>query len=77
MSFSYRYRTHFRPMYKISYKLVTELEWKCCPGYQGYDCMEVKDMRLLQVEHMPHPPAVHTSGQAGETTGSMKSHNTK
>lgn len=61
-----RYRTHFRPMYKISYKMVTELEWKCCPGFQGYDCMEVKDMRLLQVEHRPHPPTVHGAGQAGE-----------
>lgn len=61
-----RYRTHFRPVYKISYKMVTELEWRCCPGYQGYDCMEVKDMRLLQVEPMPHPPTVHGTGQAGE-----------
>lgn len=67
MPFAYRYRTHFRPIYKISYKMVTELEWRCCPGYQGYDCMEVKDMRLLQVDqHMSHPPAVHSTGQAGE-----------
>ncbi|XP_029979149.1 EMILIN-2-like [Sphaeramia orbicularis] len=51
------YRTHFRPMYKIAYKTVTELEWRCCPGYQGYDCMEVKDMSLLQVDRLPHQPA--------------------
>ncbi|XP_070409224.1 EMILIN-2 isoform X2 [Nothobranchius furzeri] len=48
------YQTHFRPMYKISYKTVTELEWRCCPGYQGYDCMEVKDLRLLHAERLPH-----------------------
>ncbi|KAM9774769.1 EMILIN-2 isoform X1 [Syngnathus typhle] len=36
------YRTHFRPTYKLDYKTVTELQWKCCPGYQGHDCMEVK-----------------------------------
>ncbi|XP_034562633.1 EMILIN-2 [Notolabrus celidotus] len=48
------YRTHFRPMYKIAYKTVTELEWRCCPAYQGHDCKEVKDMRLLQAEHLPH-----------------------
>lgn len=52
----YRYRTHFRPTYKISYKTVTELEWRCCPGYQGYDCRELKDIKLLQVERLPHAP---------------------
>lgn len=55
-----RYRTHFRPMYKIAYKTVTELEWRCCPGYQGHNCMEVKDIRLLQVERLPQSPS--TSG---------------
>ncbi|XP_059182784.1 EMILIN-2 [Centropristis striata] len=51
------YRTHFRPTYKIAYKTVTELAWKCCPGYQGYDCMEVKDIKLLQVERLPQAPS--------------------
>ncbi|MBN3275423.1 EMIL2 protein, partial [Polyodon spathula] len=37
------YRTHFRPTYKIAYKTVTELEWKCCPGFRGADCKEVKE----------------------------------
>ncbi|XP_041823510.1 EMILIN-2 isoform X2 [Melanotaenia boesemani] len=53
------YQTHFRPTYKIAYKTVTELEWRCCPGYQGRDCKEVKDMRLLQVERLPHAPSGH------------------
>ncbi|XP_054893701.1 EMILIN-2 [Poeciliopsis prolifica] len=48
------YQTHFRPTYKIGYKIVTELQWKCCPGYQGYDCKEVKDMKLLQADRLPH-----------------------
>ncbi|KAK2859597.1 hypothetical protein Q5P01_004217 [Channa striata] len=48
------YRTHFRPMYKIAYKTVTELEWRCCPGYQGHNCMEVKDLKLVQVERLPY-----------------------
>uniref|UniRef100_A0A3P8T4G7 Elastin microfibril interfacer 2 n=1 Tax=Amphiprion percula TaxID=161767 RepID=A0A3P8T4G7_AMPPE len=56
------YQTHFRPMYKIAYKTVTELEWRCCPGYQGHNCREVKDMKLLQVERLPH-------GQLGGQTG--------
>ncbi|KAM9332649.1 EMILIN-2 [Pholidichthys leucotaenia] len=52
------YRTHFRPMYKIGYKTVTELEWKCCPGYQGHDCLEVKNIRMIQAERFPQPPPV-------------------
>ncbi|XP_062918528.1 EMILIN-2 isoform X2 [Mobula hypostoma] len=32
------YRTHFRPTYKISYKVVTQLAWRCCPGFKGEDC---------------------------------------
>uniref|UniRef100_A0A8D3B537 Elastin microfibril interfacer 2 n=1 Tax=Scophthalmus maximus TaxID=52904 RepID=A0A8D3B537_SCOMX len=50
------YRTHFRPMYKIAFKTVTELEWRCCPGYQGHDCREVKDLKILQAEHWSHAP---------------------
>ncbi|KAK6491909.1 EMILIN-2-like [Huso huso] len=36
------YQTNLRPTYKIAYKTVTELEWKCCPGFRGADCKEVK-----------------------------------
>ncbi|KAF5895169.1 EMILIN-1-like, partial [Clarias magur] len=32
------YRTFRRPKYKIAYKMVTEMEWKCCNGYSGEDC---------------------------------------
>ncbi|XP_042366133.1 EMILIN-2 [Plectropomus leopardus] len=49
------YQTHFRPTYKIAYKTVTELEWRCCPAYHGYDCLEVKDIKLL--ERFPHAPS--------------------
>uniref|UniRef100_A0A7M4F2A7 EMILIN-2 n=1 Tax=Crocodylus porosus TaxID=8502 RepID=A0A7M4F2A7_CROPO len=34
------YRLSFRPRYTIAYKMVTELEWRCCPGYKGVDCRE-------------------------------------
>uniref|UniRef100_A0A8C3F226 EMILIN-2 n=1 Tax=Chrysemys picta bellii TaxID=8478 RepID=A0A8C3F226_CHRPI len=34
------YRMSFRPRYTIAYKTVTELEWRCCPGYKGQDCRE-------------------------------------
>uniref|UniRef100_A0A3Q3K2N0 Uncharacterized protein n=1 Tax=Monopterus albus TaxID=43700 RepID=A0A3Q3K2N0_MONAL len=69
------YRTHFKPMYKIAYKTVTELEWRCCPGYQGHDCMEVKDLRLLQAEHLHHAPSAHIPvPQAHQTEGQRNYH---
>uniref|UniRef100_A0A4W5P3I5 EMI domain-containing protein n=1 Tax=Hucho hucho TaxID=62062 RepID=A0A4W5P3I5_9TELE len=43
-----RYRTQFRPMYKVGYKLVTELEWRCCPGYHGHDCKDLKGVPSRQ-----------------------------
>lgn len=54
------YRTRFRPTYKIAYKTVTELEWRCCPGYQGPDCRELKgspnrDTVHPQSRQVPHP----------------------
>nr|XP_019955852.1 PREDICTED: EMILIN-2-like [Paralichthys olivaceus] len=36
------YKTRFLPTYKIGYKTFTELEWRCCPGYQGLDCKDLK-----------------------------------
>ncbi|XP_043075580.1 EMILIN-1a [Puntigrus tetrazona] len=32
------YRTYRKPRYKVAYKMVTEMEWKCCHGYSGDDC---------------------------------------
>ncbi|KAL0979349.1 hypothetical protein UPYG_G00183970 [Umbra pygmaea] len=36
------YRTVVRPSYKIVYRTVSSLEWKCCPGYSGTACEEGK-----------------------------------
>uniref|UniRef100_A0AAQ5YXI7 EMI domain-containing protein n=1 Tax=Amphiprion ocellaris TaxID=80972 RepID=A0AAQ5YXI7_AMPOC len=32
------YRTFYKPKYKVGFKTVTELEWRCCPGYSGENC---------------------------------------
>ncbi|XP_052443117.1 EMILIN-1 [Carassius gibelio] len=37
------YRTYRKPRYKVAYKMVTEMEWKCCYGYSGEDCSEGRD----------------------------------
>ncbi|KAM9789620.1 EMILIN-2 [Neosynchiropus ocellatus] len=47
------YTTRFRPTYKIAFKKVTELEWRCCPGYGGPDCKDLKPV--------PERPVVHGS----------------
>lgn len=36
------YTTRFRPTYKIAFKRVTDLEWRCCPGFTGPDCKDAK-----------------------------------
>ncbi|XP_069580884.1 EMILIN-3 [Brachyistius frenatus] len=32
------YRTFYKPKYKVGFKTVTELEWRCCPSYSGENC---------------------------------------
>ncbi|XP_049435988.1 EMILIN-3 [Epinephelus fuscoguttatus] len=34
------YRTIYKPKYKVGFKTVTELEWRCCPGYSGENCYD-------------------------------------
>ncbi|XP_014052677.1 collagen alpha-1(XXVI) chain isoform X2 [Salmo salar] len=34
------YRTLVRPTYRLTFRQVTALEWKCCPGFLGDDCKE-------------------------------------
>nr|XP_040044268.1 collagen alpha-1(XXVI) chain isoform X1 [Gasterosteus aculeatus aculeatus] len=34
------YRTLIRPSFKVTYKQVTALEWRCCPGFVGEECRE-------------------------------------
>ncbi|TRY92354.1 hypothetical protein DNTS_013315 [Danionella cerebrum] len=65
------YRTKFKPTYKIAYKTVTELEWRCCPGYQGPDCREVKGSPdVLNKDQPPHPQ--HPLQNRGQTRPSQR-----
>lgn len=32
------YRSFMKPRYKTAYKMVSEMEWRCCHGYSGDDC---------------------------------------
>nr|XP_025974966.1 EMI domain-containing protein 1 [Dromaius novaehollandiae] len=39
------YRTVVRPVYRVAYKTLTALEWKCCPGRAGANCEEGRTRR--------------------------------
>nr|DBA28802.1 TPA: hypothetical protein GDO54_009098 [Pyxicephalus adspersus] len=36
---SMRSRIVSQPVYRMKHKIVTSLEWKCCPGYSGEQCV--------------------------------------
>ncbi|XP_068609219.1 EMILIN-3 [Brachionichthys hirsutus] len=57
------YRTFYKPKYKVGYKTVTELEWRCCPGYSGENCYDVPTilpdaMIPFKGAGLPHRPGV-------------------
>ncbi|XP_066090518.1 EMILIN-3 [Saccopteryx bilineata] len=58
------YRTVLRPRYKVGYKTVTELSWRCCPGLTGEGCPEhLTDHRATAPQPEPEPRI--PSGQLG------------
>lgn len=71
------YHNRFRPTYKIAFKTVTELEWRCCPGYQGPDCKDLKpppDRQTVQgiQPYLPQNPGYiprHTQRPERRATG--------
>ncbi|XP_019723979.1 EMILIN-3 isoform X1 [Hippocampus comes] len=57
------YRSFHKPTYKVGYKTVTELEWRCCPGYSGDNCYDgptsLPDMvPPLKAAALPHRPGI-------------------
>ncbi|XP_053725794.1 EMI domain-containing protein 1 isoform X3 [Synchiropus splendidus] len=49
------YKTVVRPSYKIVYRTVTSLEWKCCPGFIGGACEEEAANQLVAQEAVRKP----------------------
>ncbi|CAG5849348.1 unnamed protein product [Menidia menidia] len=68
------YRTYMRPRYKVAYKMVTEMEWRCCHGYSGEDCNRGptgEGGTQISVSNPQSGQAGHTRfGQGGGRTGS-------
>ncbi|XP_068454542.1 EMILIN-3 [Clinocottus analis] len=48
-----QYRLMYKPIHKVAHKTVTELEWRCCPGYSGYGCMEGHPVYQHPMNMMP------------------------
>ncbi|KAM8920072.1 EMILIN-3 isoform 2-T2 [Lycaon pictus] len=58
------YRTVLRPRYKVGYKTVTDLAWRCCPGLTGEGCPEhLTDHGATPAQPEPEPQI--PSGQLG------------
>ncbi|XP_051760235.1 EMILIN-3 isoform X2 [Ctenopharyngodon idella] len=70
-----KYRTYYKPMYKVAYKTLTELEWKCCPGYAGVGCTAVYGMKARPLFKGPMPaqkdPIPHFKGPMPMQKGPM------
>ncbi|KAL0185999.1 hypothetical protein M9458_017669, partial [Cirrhinus mrigala] len=69
------YRMYYKPMYKVAYKTVTELEWKCCPGYAGVACTAIYGMKARPIFKGPPPaqkgPMPHFKGPMPMQKGPM------
>ncbi|KAM6925300.1 EMILIN-3 [Xenentodon cancila] len=52
------YRTVYKPTYKVGFKTVTELEWRCCPGYSGEACHDGSTLQPDMGAGLPHRPGV-------------------
>ncbi|XP_069727121.1 EMI domain-containing protein 1 isoform X2 [Phaenicophaeus curvirostris] len=48
------YRTVVRPLYRVTYKTLTALEWRCCPGHAGANCEE-EPPTFLALRDTGHP----------------------
>ncbi|XP_058143732.1 EMILIN-1 [Dasypus novemcinctus] len=77
---SITYRSFLRPRYRVAYKTVTDMEWRCCQGFTGEDCGEGPAPALGPAPTTPRPRPVrpnlsgssagsHLSGLGGEGPG--------
>ncbi|KAM9635739.1 EMILIN-1 isoform 1-T1 [Trichechus inunguis] len=68
---SIMYRSFLRPRYRVAYKTVTDMEWRCCQGYGGDDCGEGPAPALGPAPTTPHPqPRPARPNLSGSSAGS-------
>ncbi|XP_068135882.1 EMILIN-1 [Hyperolius riggenbachi] len=61
------YRSYVRPRYKVAYKSVTDMEWRCCQGYSGDDCIDgpAGGAQVTTSRPRPRPVRPNISGSSG------------
>ncbi|XP_007937056.1 EMILIN-1 [Orycteropus afer afer] len=68
---SIMYRSFLRPRYRVAYKTVTDMEWRCCQGYGGDDCGEGPSPALGPAPTTPRPrPRPARPNLSGSSAGS-------
>ncbi|XP_004582927.2 EMILIN-1 [Ochotona princeps] len=68
---SIMYRSFVRPRYRVAYKTVTDMEWRCCQGYGGDDCAEGPAPALGPALATPQPrPQPARPSLSGSSAGS-------
>ncbi|XP_020663950.3 EMILIN-1 [Pogona vitticeps] len=63
------YRSFVRPRYKVAYKTVSDMEWRCCPGYSGDDCAEAGVSLTTPRPPRPQPARPNLSGFSNPLSG--------
>ncbi|XP_072718953.1 multimerin-1 [Ciconia boyciana] len=59
-----RSQTTTHQAYRIRHKIVTSLEWKCCPGYSGQNCQP----KAQEQQSLIHSNQAESSGTVSERT---------
>ncbi|XP_004710197.1 EMILIN-1 isoform X1 [Echinops telfairi] len=68
---SVMYRSFLRPRYRVAYKTVTDMEWRCCQGYGGDDCREGSAPAVGPASTTPRPrPRPARPNLSGSSAGS-------
>ncbi|XP_003432201.2 EMILIN-1 [Canis lupus familiaris] len=68
---SIMYRSFLRPRYRVAYKTVSDMEWRCCQGYGGDDCAEGPAPALGPAPTTPRPrPRPARPNLSGSSAGS-------
>ncbi|XP_019319883.1 multimerin-1 isoform X1 [Panthera pardus] len=56
------------PVYRMQHKIVTSLEWKCCPGFSGAKCQ----LKAQEQQHLIHSNQAESHTAVGKETAKQE-----
>ncbi|XP_040334393.1 multimerin-1 [Herpailurus yagouaroundi] len=56
------------PVYRMQHKIVTSLEWKCCPGFSGAKCQ----LKAQEQQHLMHSNQAESHTAVGKETAKQE-----